>query len=287
VVPVIIIGAPRSGTNMLRDVLTSFSGVVTWPCDEINYIWRHGNIFFPSDEIPSVMATENVKSYIRKSFQEIAQHTSVSHVVEKTCANSLRVPFVDCIFPDAKYIFIVRDGLDVVSSAMDRWKAPLALKYLMYKVRFVPISDLPYYGLRYLWSRIYRFFSAESRIAFWGPQLSDMKALLDNHSLLEVCGLQWQRCVELAEQSLSTIDSSRVIRIRYEDFVAFPDSELFRILDFMGIESDEENVKNAVAGVSKRSVSKGKNQLKATDIQSLDLLIGDTLRRLGYGIERI
>ena len=37
--PVIIIGAPRSGTNMLRDILTNFEGIETWPCDEINYIW--------------------------------------------------------------------------------------------------------------------------------------------------------------------------------------------------------------------------------------------------------
>ena len=42
-----IIGAARSGTNMLRDVLTSLDGVDTWPCDEINYIWRHGNIRWP------------------------------------------------------------------------------------------------------------------------------------------------------------------------------------------------------------------------------------------------
>ena len=48
---VIIIGAPRSGTNILRDVLTSFDGICTWPCDEINYIWRHGNAKYPSDEL--------------------------------------------------------------------------------------------------------------------------------------------------------------------------------------------------------------------------------------------
>ena len=36
--PVVIIGAPRSGTNMLRDVLCDWPGVVTWPCDEINLI---------------------------------------------------------------------------------------------------------------------------------------------------------------------------------------------------------------------------------------------------------
>ena len=39
--PVIIIGAGRSGTNMLRDLLAQLPQFSTWPCDEINYIWRH------------------------------------------------------------------------------------------------------------------------------------------------------------------------------------------------------------------------------------------------------
>ncbi|MDN5869901.1 MAG: sulfotransferase [Nitrococcus sp.] len=34
--PVVIIGAPRSGTNMLRYVLTPIPGVRTWRCAEIN-----------------------------------------------------------------------------------------------------------------------------------------------------------------------------------------------------------------------------------------------------------
>ena len=48
---IIIIGAPRSGTNMLRDVLTALPGFETWPCDEINLAWRHGNRALPSDEL--------------------------------------------------------------------------------------------------------------------------------------------------------------------------------------------------------------------------------------------
>ena len=66
---IIIIGAPRSGTNMLRDVLTSINGIETWPCDEINYVWRHGNVFYPSDEIPVENASPAVKRYIQKSFK--------------------------------------------------------------------------------------------------------------------------------------------------------------------------------------------------------------------------
>ena len=48
--PLVIIGAARSGTNMLRDLLSSLEPFATWPCDEINYIWRHGNREFETEE---------------------------------------------------------------------------------------------------------------------------------------------------------------------------------------------------------------------------------------------
>ena len=70
--PVIIIGAARSGTNMLRDVLTSLPGVGTWPCDEINYIWRHRNARNPLDEFQPEQATDPVRRFIRGEFDRIA-----------------------------------------------------------------------------------------------------------------------------------------------------------------------------------------------------------------------
>ena len=117
---VIIIGAPRSGTNILRDVLTSFDGICTWPCDEINYIWRHGNAGYLSDELPAVNVSPHVKQFINKAFQNIADKYSADVVIEKTCANSLRVPFVDRVIPDAKYIFIYRCLLYTSPSPRDK-----------------------------------------------------------------------------------------------------------------------------------------------------------------------
>src|SRR6185503_1405135 len=108
----IIIGAPRSGTNMLRDLTCTLPGCGTWPCDEINFIWRHGNVGYPSDAIPPRLATARVRSFIRSRFAKIARQRGLTTVVEKTCANSLRVPFVDSVVPEARYIFLVRNGVD-------------------------------------------------------------------------------------------------------------------------------------------------------------------------------
>jgi hypothetical protein len=279
---VVIVGAPRSGTNMLRDLLTTFSGVTTWPCDEINYIWRHGNVRHDSDEFPASLATDSVRKYIRSEFEDLARSSNADVIVEKTCANSLRVPFVDAIIPEAKYIFICRDGIDATGSAKERWTAELDIPYLLEKVRFVPKIDLPYYGLRYLWARLYRLISREKRLAFWGPALDGLPNVLENNSLNEVCALQWQRCVDKSEEAFSEMPVDKVIRVRYEDFVLRPVDELDRILDFIGKEVDPEKVARAVERVSSGSLGKGRRALGEKEVVNLELLVGETLRRYDY-----
>lgn len=276
---VVIIGAPRSGTNMLRDLLTELPGVGTWPCDEINYIWRHGNIRFPSDVFTPEMATPKVKKYIQGHFDRYAQHNRLDVLVEKTCANSLRVGFVDAVIPDAKYIFIVRDGLDAVGSALIRWKAELDISYLMKKLRYVPATDLPYYATRQISNRVYRAFSGEKRLAFWGPILNDMKTILRQHTLDEACALQWAACVDYAERDLNRIPADRVIRLSYETFVNNPVSEFQRIAAFLGREIPSGFLDKLSVSVSASSVGKGRAQLGDEDIERLSLSIKNTLAR--------
>ncbi len=280
--PIIIIGAPRSGTNMLRDVLCEFNDVGTWPCDEINYIWRHGNIKETTDEFDAGYVRPEVKRFIRKEFDKFAKKEKLDFLVEKTCANSLRVPFVEEIVPEAKYIFIVRDGVDAVGSATLRWKAKLDIPYILKKVRYVPITDLPYYAIRYLSSRVYRLFSKEGRLSFWGPKFKGLDQALTQHSLVEVCALQWQRCVDLSEEAFLKIPEDRVIRVSYEAFVSQPVKELTRILHELNIEHDESSVKRAVSGVTDRSIGKGRKALNEQQLTEVEKLVAPTLERYGY-----
>lgn len=279
---VFIIGAPRSGTNMLRDIVTSFSGVETWPCDEINYILRHGNVRHPSDEFSEQQATQKVKRYLNTTFDKYAKEFDSDILVEKTCANSLRVPFLTATFPEAKYIYIVRDGVDATGSAKLRWTAKLDLTYILEKVRFVPKVDLPYYGLRYFWARVHRFFSKEKRLAFWGPELDNMQAILAKHSLNEVCAIQWQQCVEKADAALDRLPQNKVCRVQYEAFVQEPKTELARVLKFMGVEATSEQLERAVTGVSARSLGKGRKSLGDDEVAHLENLVGETLSKFGY-----
>jgi hypothetical protein len=280
--PVIIIGAPRSGTNMLRDVLCALPGFGTWPCDEINYIWRHGNAGFPTDEFAPLQATPRVRQYIARRFDRLAASRGATHVVEKTCANSLRVAFVDRVVPQAKYVLLVRDGRDAIASALRRWSAPLDLAYVAQKARFVPLADLPYYAFRYAANRNYRLWSGEKRLATWGPRFSGMREMLAERTLAEVCAQQWRRCVEVASRDLTAIGGDRVIGLRYEDFVARPDDELQRLLDFLGAGATPFERGTAVRDVSSKNRGKWRSALDVETLDRVAPIIDGTLAKFAY-----
>jgi hypothetical protein len=278
---VIIIGAGRSGTNMLRDVLTRIPGFGTWPCDEINYIWRHGNARYESDEFPPVLARPKVISYIQSCFEKIAKRFSLAFVVEKTCANSLRVQFVDRIVPDSRYIFIHRDGRDAVASAMKRWMAPLDIPYLLTKARYVPLPDVPYYASRYFLNRIRKLLSREKRLSAWGPRFEGMSEMVRSRPLLEVCALQWVRCVKNSLDQLAPIDPGRIHRVKYENFVAKPKRELENITRFLGLDLSETELDRLVLGVTDKSVGNWQRAFSDGDLKVLEPILMYEMKRLG------
>ena len=267
---------------MLRDVLTSLPGVATWPCDEINYIWRHGNVRYSSDEFTSEMARPELREYINRQFDWVARRYGANKVVEKTCANALRVGFVNRAVPGAKYIFIRRNGLDSVGSAIKRWKAEMDILYLVRKARFVPVTDMPYYASRFLWNRLYRLLSREKRLSYWGPKLDGMEKLLESYSLEEVCAIQWKRCMERSFADFSGISPDRVIEVGYEDFVTDPEAELKRMLDFLDCKVEDSLIKRAIRRVFTASIGKGRSELGEEKIQRILLLIASTQEKLGY-----
>lgn len=284
--PIIIVGAGRSGTNMLRDILVQLPGLETWPCDEINYIWRHGNRDFPTDQFSREMATPTVTKYLRKQFDKLSRVTRATTVVEKTCANSLRCGFVDQAFPDARFIHIVRDARDVALSANLRWTAKLDVPYLMRKARYVPLTDLPWYGSHYFANRISRLFSKEGRLSVWGPKFDGMKEVFANHSVAVACAIQWRECVQLAREQLGQLDSSRVHTLRYEDFTNDPVSNIQLIAEFLGISIASGQIEHMTGSVSTKSVGNWRNRLAESDRHEIEAHVGDTLAYFGYDLNR-
>lgn len=287
---VIIVGAPRSGTNMLRDALSALPGFTTWPCDEINLMWKHGNRGVPSDELVPAQATPEVRRYLRRQFQRRARADGAAVVVEKTCATSLRVAFAAAVFPEAKFLFIRRHGLDAAASTMQRWDAPFDWRYSAKKVPFVPKADLPFYGWSFISNRVRGVLgnrgprasvtSGRTVQSWWGPRPHDFQALLREHPLDEIALLQWQRCVEASRRDLAALPAEQVCEVVYEDFVADPARGLAAIAAFLGHSDAAEAARTET--VSRASVGKGRAQLSGEARERLERLGGGTLGELGY-----
>ena len=231
--PLIIIGAGRSGTNILRDTLCQLSGFDTWPCDEINLIWRHGNVHFPTDRFDVEQANPKARDYIKRQFDKFAHQHKSRFVVEKTCANSLRLPFINAIFPDAKFIYIVRDGRDVTVSALRRWKSSIELHYLVKKLKYVPLVDIPTYAVRFALNRLHQFRSGDGRMAVWGPRFAGMQDLVESAPLDEVCAAQWVECVETFDRDSAALQPDRIWTVKYESFVQSPKEQVQAIVEWL------------------------------------------------------
>jgi hypothetical protein len=278
----VIIGAPRSGTNMLRDLICTLPGCGTWPCDEINFIWRHGNVAYPSDALPPQLATDRVCQFVRSRFDRIARSHDLGVVVEKTCANSLRVGFVDRIVPDARYVFLVRDGMDAVASAVQRWRGRLDLSYTLKKARFVPLGDVPRYAALFAANRLFRLYSRDHRVASWGPRLDNMAELLTRLSLEEVCAVQWRECVERSAADLAQIATDRVLKVRYEEVVDDPGSFLVRVAALLGLRESHRPASRP-AWISPQRIGAGRLSLTPAARSAVERISSGTLESHGYG----
>jgi hypothetical protein len=264
--PVFIIGAARSGTNILRNTLSSLNSITTWPCDEINLVFRHGNRSFESDEFNGEQVNKIAKHYIKSVFKKLSTAQPNSLILEKTCANSLRIPFINKIFPESRFIFIVRNGYDVTSSAEKRWKSSMELKYLYSKTKYVPKRDIPYYLIKFIQNRINQYQSSENRMSVWGPVYSGMLEDLSKLSLMEVCAKQWSRSVSKAWMDLQTIDASRVEYLSYESFVNDPLQHVNHILRWLKVDYSPENLTQAVRDIRRTSVGKGAPELPKDEL---------------------
>jgi len=279
--PLIIIGAGRSGTNIVRYTLVHLPGWETWNCDEINLIWRHGNIHYPHDVFGSDLATPKVKKFIQGAFQSFKQQLNAEVIVEKTCANSMRVPFIREIFPQARFLYITRDGRDVTLSAAKRWTASVEMDYLLKKLKYVPKVDIPFYGIRFVKNRLHQARSQEKRQAVWGPIFPGMADWAKDNPLISVCARQWAESVSEADKAFADMPQSQWHKIKYEDFVTDPKTVLATIINWYDPTIAKISFEEAVKDIHSNSLYGWKRKTDQFTPEAMAIL-EPVLERHGY-----
>ena len=279
----VIIGAPRSGTNILRDVLTSLPDFGTWPCDEINFVWKHGNISYAYDDLGPEAVKKKTSEFVRKQFRDVARQTASNYVVEKTCANSMRVEYVDRIVPEAKYALLLRNGEDAVRSMMHRWQHPVPDKsYYLSKSKFIAPADLLWVSWQTMKKRAHGLLHPGARSwNTWGPMTPELQRYVDeSRPLSEICSLQWSQCVSKSLAAFEKMDPSRWIAVSFEDFLRNPESEIARILGLLSVSIDPAEIGRSCAMVSAKGVGRSGLTIDKQQAQGIESLVEPTMNRV-------
>lgn len=280
--PVFIIGAARSGTKFLRDTLAAAPGFAVVPYD-INYIWRRGNEAMEHDELAPESCDQRRLDSIRRGVLKQAKTNGrkpARLVLEKTVSNALRIPFIESVFPDARYIVLVRDGRDVVESSYRCWQAPPDYRYLLQKAKAFPFGDWRY-ALNFVSGLFYGKSKAGVRRT-WGPLYNGIQDDLATCPLEVVVARQWRRCVEVSRQALRAVPAERVAYIRYEQ-VARDEAWIAPLMAFLGApESISAVVDHYRATVHKEKAERWLKTFSDDQRRNVWEEIAKTMADLGY-----
>jgi len=286
--PIIIIGAARSGTKMLRAALATAPELAAFRFD-INYIWKYRNYDIPHDELAVEDLTVSICRFIRARFRKLLLKSNSRRVLEKTVSNSLRVKFVRAVFPESKIIHIYRDGRDVAADARLCWESSMFSDRiqtkgdLCHKIIDFPLSAAWPYLLNYFSANTARLLTKKKQLKSWGPRFKGIDDAIEKQSLLQVCGMQWNRSIELSIDQLSGLKYGHdYISVRYEDLVQSPVQELRKIADFIHIEDFAPIEEYAKKNITTRYVGLWEKALSSEELKALLPYIDRHLHILGY-----
>jgi len=263
----IVIGAARSGTTYLTDILDDYFGFGMSPeghfvlefhkrlqrygdlSDAENMArlladMRHGSTLriireewppdrrfdISVDELQANLGGTTYADAVYAVFRTIAERLGKPHVGTKNPSYTTELPLVDALFPGrAKYINLVRDGRDVALSTM----------------------SMP-----------------------WGQKN------------VYACAKSWARHLDLAAAFEHKVGAERLLNVKYEDLVALPVQTLAALERFLGIAVEPDARERFLAGAMSNALAgnfdKWRTAMAPVDIERFEAVAGAHLVRWGY-----
>lgn len=163
-----------------------------------------------------------------------------------------RARLLAVVFPEAKFVHVVRDGRSVANS-------------------YVQVN----------WWQGYRGAPGWTFGRLSEAERSDWEAT--GCSWTYLAGLEWKRLMAAFEETRAEIGEDRWLDLRYEDLVARPQEETNTVLRFAGLDA-WGGLDDALArlGVSAGRTDAYRDELRPEDVAQLESLLAATLPRWGY-----
>jgi len=223
--PVFIVAAPRSTSTLLFQTLTQSANL--WSIgDESHHLIEQFPPLNPlmgsvdSNRLTADLLDASLRQLLHAAFaaqlrdcdgrRMPADPAQSFRLLEKTPKNALRVSFLDALFPDALFIYLVRDPKENLSSIIDAWRSGRFVTYPTLGTVHGPWSLLLPPGWREYVGR----------------------------PLEEVAAFQWTSANRWILQDLASIAPARSMVINATELLEDAPRLVAKLCAFMGIELD-------------------------------------------------
>ena len=253
--PTFIIGCGRSGTTVLGTSLSKHRNVTY--LNEPRHLWFSA---LPETDIWTSKAHKRTGRLLlteanadsrksKKLSRSFRLETIISGrpvLIEKLPINSFRLELIDHIFPDARFIHIFRNGLEVASSIEKESKKGNWFGATSYK-----------------WNQLVDY-------AMRKDDTRGLPALCTTYHDMGL--LEWRLSTEAVVAFLRRLPDTKFVEINYDEFVASPVEAVLRLQDFIGVDRDPE----VAEFVSNRVVRKS-SHLAQVKLSAKDQMLGGQL----------
>lgn len=230
--PIYIVGSGRSGTTVLgtlfavhRDTIFLNEPKAAW-----HYVYDNEDVIgsYANSKGKLRINADVFKLSMRKKLSHIyslaARISSSERVVDKYPELIFRIPFVNAIFPEAKFVAIVRDGVDTCSSVVE-WSKRNGVSQDVDTHDWWGKNDRKWYSI------------VEEII----PEHEDLKPLqkelfkTTNH--FDRAAVEW--ILSTRESIIRNTSNPHLLLIKYEDLCTRTEDTLAQILDHCHLDNDK------------------------------------------------
>jgi sulfotransferase family protein len=220
--PIFIVGCSRSGTTVTYETIAAAPGLLSFGW-EIPEFWEslygpHACGWASHAAAASDARPEHRTAAQRHFFERLGR----GQVLDKTCINVLRVEYLYALFPNARFIYLHRDGRDNVSSLIEGWRHD------------------GHFGLTKLLGPF------PCAVAINGGEFADWSFFLppgwrayNDATLEDVCAFQWITANRMALDAGRLVPPAQWLSLRYEDVFDRPVEMFRRVFEWLELPFDD------------------------------------------------